>query len=362
MTLKKLILTNFQSHQDTTISFSPKITVVTGQSDAGKTALIRALLWVLTNRPAGTGFITQGHQTSSVTLTTMRGDSIKRTKSTGKGKENAYQVNDQSYNVVGQGVPLDLKPLIHFDETNVQTQLEAHLLALESPPKIAELIYQAAGLQVGLDLLSQLQKLRRQTNILAENQDVEITETEQQLEQVDPDLEANQAKLQQAIDLIADIAETQNDLAKLKHQQSVHKLVATNVAELETLTAAVQVLLTQGAELCRIITTTDNMLTTYQQLKQRHHTHKAIVTSHKIGIKDITKWLKTGTITVTSLTTTQRRLTKLTKVMTEVTNLRQDITAGEQAIKIIKARCDTMRKQLTICPTCKRPIAIGDLQ
>lgn len=47
----------FQSHVDSAFTLSPGLTVITGPSDAGKTAVIRALRWLAFNEPQGEAFI-----------------------------------------------------------------------------------------------------------------------------------------------------------------------------------------------------------------------------------------------------------------------------------------------------------------
>lgn len=56
----KLRIQNFQAHKDTTIEFDRITTIVGGPSDTGKSAVLRALKWVVKNEPKGTSFIRDG--------------------------------------------------------------------------------------------------------------------------------------------------------------------------------------------------------------------------------------------------------------------------------------------------------------
>ena len=58
--ISSLTLENFQSHKESKIVFDKGLTVIIGQTDQGKSAIIRALKWVLYNEPRGTDFITAG--------------------------------------------------------------------------------------------------------------------------------------------------------------------------------------------------------------------------------------------------------------------------------------------------------------
>jgi DNA repair exonuclease SbcCD ATPase subunit len=51
--IKRIEIKNFQAHKNTEIDFDPGVNVISGASDAGKSSIFRALLWVITNRPSG---------------------------------------------------------------------------------------------------------------------------------------------------------------------------------------------------------------------------------------------------------------------------------------------------------------------
>lgn len=56
--IKSIEIENFQSHKYSKLDFSERLNVIVGPSDNGKSAIIRALKWVLFNEPKGTDFIT----------------------------------------------------------------------------------------------------------------------------------------------------------------------------------------------------------------------------------------------------------------------------------------------------------------
>lgn len=53
----KVTIRGFQSHVDSNFQLAPGLTVITGPSDAGKTAVIRALRWLAFNEPTGDAFL-----------------------------------------------------------------------------------------------------------------------------------------------------------------------------------------------------------------------------------------------------------------------------------------------------------------
>ena len=56
MKIQEVTIEGYQSHTNSTFCLSPGLTVITGPSDAGKTAIIRALLWFACNAPTGEAF------------------------------------------------------------------------------------------------------------------------------------------------------------------------------------------------------------------------------------------------------------------------------------------------------------------
>ena len=54
--IKSLSIKNYQSHKDSYLEFSEGVNCILGGSDNGKTAIIRAINWIMTNRPLGESF------------------------------------------------------------------------------------------------------------------------------------------------------------------------------------------------------------------------------------------------------------------------------------------------------------------
>lgn len=57
MKIQEVTIEGYQSHTNSTFRLSPGLTVITGPSDVGKTAIIRALRWFAFNEPTGEAFL-----------------------------------------------------------------------------------------------------------------------------------------------------------------------------------------------------------------------------------------------------------------------------------------------------------------
>lgn len=113
LTLKSIWIENFQSHSQTKLEFADagQLTVIVGPSDSGKTAILRALKWVLYNQPQGADFIRAGATQAVVALTYADGRMVVRER----GRSyNRYRLvrpgqEDQVYEGFGSDVPLEIQ-------------------------------------------------------------------------------------------------------------------------------------------------------------------------------------------------------------------------------------------------------------
>jgi exonuclease SbcC len=109
---KKLVIENFQSHVNTECTFHPGLNVFVGPSDSGKSAILRALRWVLFNAPRGADFIRVGTNLCKVELHLSDGSIITRIRNH-TSSINRYQLNKPNkeelvFEGFGSEVPLEI--------------------------------------------------------------------------------------------------------------------------------------------------------------------------------------------------------------------------------------------------------------
>jgi len=125
--IKSLTIKNFQSHKNSQLDFSDGINVITGSSNCGKTAIIRALNFVITNRPQGLAFkssFADKKETCKVSLV-INNQEIIREKNT---SINQYQVGGSLFDTIGNDVPSEISSAINMSDINISTQFEKHFL------------------------------------------------------------------------------------------------------------------------------------------------------------------------------------------------------------------------------------------
>jgi len=142
--IKKLHIKNFQSHKDSVLELTAGLNVITGTSDSGKSAIIRAVELVRTNRPRGTSYIRQGSKGgTSVEVTTDLGTACRKRS----GTTNQYLVDGEELNAVGADVPAKVLDVLLLDDINIHNQLDSHFMLLESPGKVAKVLQQACRME-----------------------------------------------------------------------------------------------------------------------------------------------------------------------------------------------------------------------
>lgn len=141
--IRKVVIENFQSHEYTELEYDPALNVIVGPSDQGKSAIIRAIKWVLFNEPRGAEFIRHGAKLARVTLMMGNGYNIVRERSASK---NRYTVTDPEgnssvYEGFGNEVPEEARKAHGISKVTIDTDSSVSLNLgeqLEGPFLISE--------------------------------------------------------------------------------------------------------------------------------------------------------------------------------------------------------------------------------
>lgn len=149
--IQSLLLINFQSHKRSELKFCKGLNIITGETDSGKTAIIRALQWLIWNTPSGNAFRSSwadgptavkvwGHRTWD----NADNDHFEKTLN----DKGAHYITDQHVllKAFGQTIPEEVQKYFNMSEINLQEQLDAPFLLTESPGKIASFFNKIAGL------------------------------------------------------------------------------------------------------------------------------------------------------------------------------------------------------------------------
>jgi len=203
--IQSLSIKNFQSHKDTSLDFHPGVNVIVGSSDSGKTSVIRALRWLIWNRPNGDDFRSDwGGETSVEVIVDDK--SIRRSKD----KENLYEigaVNSQDYKKLkafGTKIPEQIQGLLNIDDTNLQKQFDSPFLISASPGEVAAYFNQIAHLETIDSSISYVNGKVLNLNASHKADTATLEESQEELKQYDY------------------LQKFEIDLEELEHQASAH--------------------------------------------------------------------------------------------------------------------------------------------
>ena len=140
--LNRLKIKNFQSHRRSELTFSPGVNVIVGTSDSGKSAILRALRWLIWNRPSGDAFRSWWGGDIEVELETSE-NTIRRRK----GKTDEYVLDEgEPFRAFRTDVPQEITDAVNISEVNFQQQSERYFLLNSTPGEVARFFNKVAHL------------------------------------------------------------------------------------------------------------------------------------------------------------------------------------------------------------------------
>jgi len=158
--LKTLKIKNFQSHKHTCLDFSEGLNVIVGESDKGKSAVLRALSMLVNNDFPGCKYFPNfmGDKGKTVVEAIFNDCKVKLEKRISKGKTKKkvrlgrYILNDiQKFESFGITIPDLVENSINIGQINFQKQHDHHYLVLDSPGNIGKEINKI----IDIDLIDQ---------------------------------------------------------------------------------------------------------------------------------------------------------------------------------------------------------------
>ncbi len=192
--ITKLILENFQSHKYSELVFNGGMNVIIGPSDSGKSAIIRALKWVLYNEPSGDYFIRENENQCSVTIHTNDGFILKRYRTRSKNGYSLTYPNGEelTFEGIGNSVPNEIvetigiqKIQLDSDESasiNIGEQLEGPFLLSEKTSTRANAIGRLVGVNILDDAIKETAKDIKNINSKKKNLEESLDNINNELE------------------------------------------------------------------------------------------------------------------------------------------------------------------------------------
>jgi len=231
--ITELDIYNFQSWEEGHFVFHPGVNVIVGDSDMGKSAMLRSIRWVIWNRPSGTTVKSWWGGPTSVELVTPEGIVIRS-----KDKEDIYKLGisgrkDMVFKAFGLSVPPEVNQLLDISEVNFQKQIDQPFLLSQTPGERA--IY--------FNRIAKLDKI-----------DIGLTNINSWIRDLTSTIGSPATKDKSATGLIKQIEDATEELTKFDH--------------LDMYEADVEVLEVRGNEFIRLINRKDSLRNLIESLDE----------------------------------------------------------------------------------------------
>jgi DNA repair protein SbcC/Rad50 len=265
----KLTLKNFQCWQSLEVELAPGITCITGKSDLGKSAILRALRWLASNRPQGDSMIRQGASFCRVTLE-IDGHVIVRHRGE---KGNYYLIDGKKFNFDSAKrttPPEEVAQILNLDESlNFQLQHQSHFWLSLPPGEVSRQLNRI----VALDLI-----------------DSTLSNSSQEVRRAKSEAEVSESRLQSAreqVEALLWVEEADRELEVIEEcteavaqEEAQEALLGTLIQDWETLACRQEMLseaLTDAQELLSLwqeeqalqeeLDTLDSLISEWQELQ-----------------------------------------------------------------------------------------------
>jgi exonuclease SbcC len=355
MTIERIEILNFQNHKKSILELSPGVNVISGPSDHGKSSIIRALSWGITNQPKGDGYrrdTAPEKANTSISIHFNNGTMVRRLRGP---RGNYYEDHTgEIYRAIKTSVPDEILSILNMDERNIQTQFGRMFMLQQSPGESAAMLNSAADLSIiddSIDNINSVITTTKREVVVTENR---INELEKELQQY-----GNLDKLEILIQRM-DKLQTQIDGLQTKIDST--KTIIGGIASTDLLITKTKAILRHETRIkkCRAY------IKDIEKLQTKIDKVKSIMKSLNQVEEDIES--------CKSLVALHKQVEKATKLANEVTELDNKVGQTRTIIENIrlielkisqsklkidkkKKRYIELLKQQKECPTCGSEIS-----
>lgn len=361
--ISRIELNNFQSHADSALDLSPGVNVVVGTSNAGKTAIVRALEWVRRNRPAGTSIIKLGSVGgAAVAVALDTGIIVRRVRSK---RQNKYEVLLEGkileLEAVGQAVPEEVSKALNIADINVQSQLEPHFMVLDSPGSIAERFSRILSLDKAEEVSSALS-----SRIRGANQD--IVGTRGHLDRVRATLaDARWCKLERFESLLAEVKGGLERLVETKRMLELLRSIQGRYASLANKLAVVESVLAESVDRKESLARMMKAAEALEEMRAKHgrllHIQSKLVEIQKaldvLWPADVVEKHRDDLVVIRQKDS-QRKRSRLKQLLVDIGDVHFKLANNKKLGSELSAERQSVCEDLTICPVCEREFVNGD--
>ncbi len=364
--LKQLELKNFQKHSHLILDFTNGVNIILGETNVGKSCIVRALQWVFFNEPKGDVIRKEGTKKTSVKVTFEDGIIVEKIKS---ATVNAYilKIGDETkrFDAIGKTIPEEIQKVLKTrtikignDEIilNIANQISLPFLLDKSGTFRMKLFNQLTGNDIIDKVFQSL------------NKDILHINKEEKLEK--EHLEEQQKTLKELLEKKEKIQEVYNlfttQYNELKEKLSTYEKVNNYSQKLNNINKD----LNQTNNKLKDIKIIDEkqLLDLDASIKRLERLNELLykiktVKKESLNIEKQLERLKIPKINIKELQEKITKLTKLQKMIEQLQNIEEadenftkNIIEITKQIEINNKKYKEILKESGICPTCRTKV------
>ena len=200
--ITRIELNNFQAHKHTVIDLDKGVNVITGETDNGKSSIVRAIRWVVENYPQGIDKINSNwnddlKEPLSVKLYTEKGY-VERIRAKDRNGYNICKNGEKEIKLdaIGKGnVPKEITEFLNVSDVNFQYQLDPPYLLSMTAGNASQYLNKIVHLDSIDEIMSRADSNKRQLNSEDKIVDSDIKKITEELETLSWVSEAEQLAL-----------------------------------------------------------------------------------------------------------------------------------------------------------------------
>ena len=350
--LKKVAIKNFQIHKDTVLEFTEGMNVIAGSSDNGKSSIIRAIRWVLMNRPTGFAFHTHDAKDDTAVCLVF-GDNETVTRFKGEKNTGGYQYKTDTFAALRTDVPPEIGQVLNMEQINIQSQHDPYFLLQDSPGEVAKKLNVVAGLGIIGDTIKNANAVVRQRKDAVGALIQQETEYKTDFDKLHWVYEENETatlleadyKSLQRVDISIDALE--NLLRDYGRYTSIIACIKPKIEGWKKELAGIQ---EEFDEYQRVLMDIGNLKDIYYQKGVTEH--KLNVANKLVKMKPSLDMVNTM---VEELLDVQKKTSALESTITEYSRCKASIINNKAFMVEYRKKLDDFKRLHPVCPTCNRP-------